>query len=204
MLAIIWALENLRNYLYGSAKVKIITDHQPLTHALSNKNTNSKLRRWKAILEEYNYELQYKPGKTNVVADALSRAPQVNSLTPTQHSDESSSEDLIEFANTPINVFKNQIFLLTDDIPTYKFEIVFPTYHRHTITQNSYSDEELVSLLKRYLNPSVVNGINTDEKTLGGLQRVYPIHFRNYKVRFSREVVTNLTDESAQEINVNL
>lgn len=199
MLAIIWALQNLRNYLYGTAKIKILTDHQPLTHALSNKNSNSKLRRWKAILEEYNYELQYKPGKSNIVADALSRAPQVNTMTLTQHSDNSSSENLIKFANAPINVFKNQIFLLIDDVPTYKFDIVFPTYHRHTITQSDYSDEDLVALLKRYLNPSVVNCINTDEKTLGGLQRVYPVHFSNYKVKFSREVVIDLTDESAQE-----
>ena len=31
MLAIIWSLKSLRNYLYDSAKVKIFTDHQPLT-----------------------------------------------------------------------------------------------------------------------------------------------------------------------------
>lgn len=73
MLAIVWALNTLRNYLYGSAKVKIFTDHQPLTYVLSNKNNNSKMKRWKAILEEYNYEMFYKPGKINVVADALSR-----------------------------------------------------------------------------------------------------------------------------------
>lgn len=29
------------------------------------------MKRWKIILEEYNYELKYQPGKTNVVADAL-------------------------------------------------------------------------------------------------------------------------------------
>lgn len=72
MLAIIWSLNTLRYYLYGRARIIIYTDHQPLTYALSNKNNNVKMKRWKAILEEYNYELHYKPGKSNVVADALS------------------------------------------------------------------------------------------------------------------------------------
>lgn len=49
MLAIIWALKSLRNYLYGASTVKNFTDHQPLTNALGNKNTNSKLKRWKTI-----------------------------------------------------------------------------------------------------------------------------------------------------------
>ena len=112
MLAIIWALNSLRNYLYGSAKVKIYTDHQPLTGALSNKNNNSKMKRWKAALEEYNYELFYKPGKANVVAEALSRVPvQVNSLSVATHNDDSSGQNLILSVDTPINCFKNQIIL---------------------------------------------------------------------------------------------
>lgn len=73
MLAIVWALDNLRNYLYGAKKIKIYTDHQPLTYALGNRNYNAKLKRWKARIEEYNHELIYKPGRSNYVADALSR-----------------------------------------------------------------------------------------------------------------------------------
>lgn len=73
MLAIVWALDTLRNYLYGARKIKIFTDHQPLTFALGNRNFNAKLKRWKARIEEYNHELFYKPGRTNFVADALSR-----------------------------------------------------------------------------------------------------------------------------------
>lgn len=112
MLAIIWALNCLRNYLYGSAKVNIYTDHQPLTYALSNRNNNTKMKRWKAILEEYNYQLHYKPGKINVVADALSRIPpEINTLTSSEHSAESSSQSLIYSVEVPINVLKNQIFL---------------------------------------------------------------------------------------------
>ena len=93
MLAIIWALKALRNYLYGRTKIKIYTDHQPLTYSLSSWNGNSKVKRWKAYLEEYNYELIYKPGKSNVVADALSRPSQINTVISTQHSAESSAEN---------------------------------------------------------------------------------------------------------------
>ena len=72
MLAIVWALNSLRNFLYG-AKIKIYTDHMPLTYALSPKNVNSKLKRWKSYIEEHDHEIFYKEGKANVVADALSR-----------------------------------------------------------------------------------------------------------------------------------
>lgn len=73
MLAIVWALDNLRSYLYGAGSIKVYADHQPLTFALGNRNYNAKLKRWKSRIEEYNCELIYKPGKSNVVADALSR-----------------------------------------------------------------------------------------------------------------------------------
>lgn len=109
MLAIIWVLCSLRNFLYGySKKVIIFTDHQPLTYALSSKNTNSKMKRWKAILEEYNNELRYTP------ADALSRPPQpnLNAFTTTAHIGESSSQLLLPIVESPVNVFYNQIIFL--------------------------------------------------------------------------------------------
>ena len=94
LLSIVWALKSLRNYLYGSATVKNFTDHLPLTYALNNKNSNLKLKRWTAFLEDFNYELHYELGSTNVVVDALSglsnENPQINTLTAIQHSDDSS------------------------------------------------------------------------------------------------------------------
>ncbi|KAH8343594.1 hypothetical protein KR067_003229 [Drosophila pandora] len=53
MLAMVWALDNLRSYLYGAGSIKEYTDHQPLTFALGNRNFNAKLKRWKSRIEEY-------------------------------------------------------------------------------------------------------------------------------------------------------
>lgn len=201
MLAIIWALNSLRNYLYGSARVKIFTDHQPLTYALSNKNNNSKMKRWKSILEEYNYELFYKPGRTNVVADALSRIPeaQLYTLSVATNSDESSSHNLIYSVETPINAFKNQIFLNRDAASSYQFKIVFPTYHRHIITEQDYGEQQLIEILKRYLNPSVINCIKTEENIMGKIQEIYPLHFEKYRIRFTQVQVDDITNEEEQE-----
>lgn len=93
MLAIVWALKKLRNYLYGVKNIRIFTDHQPLTFALSDKNPNAKLRRWRSLIEEYAPEILYKPGKENVVADALSRQ-RLNALTGSDESNELTAKEI--------------------------------------------------------------------------------------------------------------
>lgn len=70
-LAIIWAVEKYKPYLYGR-KFKLITDHKPLTF-IKTSTKNSKILRWRLELENFDYDIQYKEGKANVVADALSR-----------------------------------------------------------------------------------------------------------------------------------
>jgi len=54
-----------------------------------------------------------------------------------------------------INVFKNQILLSLGN-KSYTFEIVFPTYHRHTITEPIFNSDNLLQILKERLNPSVI------------------------------------------------
>jgi len=73
LLAIVWELQNLRNYIYGVKKINIFTDHQPLTGSMSDKNPNPRLKRWKAFVVEHSAQVFYKPGKENHVADPLSR-----------------------------------------------------------------------------------------------------------------------------------
>ena len=69
-LAIIWACENVRPYIIGS-KVLIKTDHKSLEWLKQSKIP--RLVRWACRLEEFDYEIEYQPGKYNKCADALSR-----------------------------------------------------------------------------------------------------------------------------------
>ncbi|GJX64501.1 putative reverse transcriptase domain-containing protein [Tanacetum coccineum] len=70
--AVVFALKMWRHYLYGT-KCVVFTDHKSLRHILDQKELNMRQRRWLELLRDYDCELRYHLGKTNVVADALSR-----------------------------------------------------------------------------------------------------------------------------------
>ena len=72
LLSIIHALETWRPYLHGS-KFIINTDHHPLKYLDTQKSLSRKQARWVEFMQEFNYEIKYIKGKTNIVADALSR-----------------------------------------------------------------------------------------------------------------------------------
>ena len=73
-LGLVLALEHFDVYLGSTPfKIKVYTDHNPLTFLRTMKNKNQRLVRWSLALQEYNLEIQHIPGSENVVADALSR-----------------------------------------------------------------------------------------------------------------------------------
>jgi hypothetical protein len=72
LLSIVWACKHFRPYLYGR-KFIIQTDHKPLQWLNNLKEPNSKLMRWKLTLEEFDFDIRYIEGRSNKVADALSR-----------------------------------------------------------------------------------------------------------------------------------
>lgn len=73
LLAVIHALQVWRVYVYGN-HVTIYTDHQPLKWIQTQPHLSPRQARWMEILEEYNYTINYRPGKENTGADALSRS----------------------------------------------------------------------------------------------------------------------------------
>lgn len=74
LLAIVWAVRHFRPYLYGR-KFKIYSDHRPLVYLFSLKDPSSRLTKFRLYLEEYDFVVEYVPGRNNAAADALSRLP---------------------------------------------------------------------------------------------------------------------------------
>ncbi|KAG8483033.1 hypothetical protein CXB51_021970 [Gossypium anomalum] len=70
--AVIFALKIWRHYLYGERSV-LYMDNKSLKYLLTEKELNLRQRRWIELLKDYDYSIEYHPGKANVVADALSR-----------------------------------------------------------------------------------------------------------------------------------
>nr|GEW28835.1 putative reverse transcriptase domain-containing protein [Tanacetum cinerariifolium] len=74
--AVVFALETWRHYLYETKSV-IYTDHKSLQHIFDQKELNMRQRRWIELFSDYECEIRYHPGKSNVLDDALSRKERV-------------------------------------------------------------------------------------------------------------------------------
>jgi hypothetical protein len=87
-------------------RTKIYTDHKPLETFLLSKTQDPLLLRWSLLLSTLPLEIVWIPGKSNQVADALSRTVRAmtNSLTPLEE------ETLL------IQYFEKKIAL--EDLPT--------------------------------------------------------------------------------------
>jgi len=70
-----WAItEKFHDYLYGQ-EFTVLTDNNPLTYVLTSAKLDATGHRWLAALSTYNFSISYRPGKSNIDADILSRLP---------------------------------------------------------------------------------------------------------------------------------
>uniref|UniRef100_A0A2S2NVX6 RNA-directed DNA polymerase n=1 Tax=Schizaphis graminum TaxID=13262 RepID=A0A2S2NVX6_SCHGA len=74
LLCVVWAVNKLRQFLLG-IKFTVLTDCQALTYLNSSKSVNAQVARWYDALQEYDFEVKYRPGVRMAHVDALSRAP---------------------------------------------------------------------------------------------------------------------------------
>jgi transposase InsO family protein len=210
LLAIVWATKYFRPYLFGR-KFKIQTDHRPLNWLMSLKEPNSKLVRWRLKLEEFNYEIEYKPGKINNNADALSRIPiEINvnedndSTGATIHSADEDSQDLIPISESCLNKFKFQyiIQLIRSGAASIKIEKIFKNT-RKIIKLKNFDEDTLVNLIKNHFNPTQVNAIFVENLDLYvKIQETYKKHFsRNKQMRILKcvSIKQDITDELQQD-----
>jgi hypothetical protein len=75
LLAMKYALVKFRVHLLGSKPLVIFTDHASLRTATQSPHLSQRMARWLSFFAEYNFEVKYKPGRHNGLADALSRRP---------------------------------------------------------------------------------------------------------------------------------
>ncbi|CAI5701232.1 unnamed protein product [Peronospora effusa] len=75
LLSIKYALVKFRVHLLGTEPFVVYTDHASLRTAINSPHLSPRMARWLTFFSEFNFKVEYKPGKSNVLADALSRRP---------------------------------------------------------------------------------------------------------------------------------
>ena len=84
LLAVIHALSTWKHYLLGADFI-VQTDHQTLRYFLTQAKLSEKHMRWANFLSMFHFQILHVDGKKNVVADALSRKPQVSAVSIVFH-----------------------------------------------------------------------------------------------------------------------
>ena len=78
LLAVVWALEQFRNYVYGT-QFTVISNYEALTRLLKNskgtKTLTSRLTRWVDRLLPFDFEITEWSKKSTGIADYLSKYP---------------------------------------------------------------------------------------------------------------------------------
>jgi hypothetical protein len=72
----VFALHKFRHYLLGN-KFVFYVDHVALVYLVNKPQVSRKIMRWLLLFLEYDFIVMYKQGKTHVIADALSRLPDI-------------------------------------------------------------------------------------------------------------------------------
>ena len=70
--AVVWAVRTLRPYVEGTT-FTVRTDHDALRWLMSLTKSSGRLTRWRLRMAEYDFTIQYRPGRVHQVPDALSR-----------------------------------------------------------------------------------------------------------------------------------
>ncbi|KAF1314578.1 reverse transcriptase, partial [Globisporangium splendens] len=132
LLAMKYSLVKFRVYLLGEERFAIYTDHASLRTAVKTPHLSQRMARWFSFFAEYNFVVHYKPGKTNILADALSRRPDYDPKTKSEDTDGACR--------------------LCEDVQATAVQAT--TTVREEIVEGYKSDETCQDLLKYFKDPS--------------------------------------------------
>jgi transposase InsO family protein len=128
--AIIWALDKLSQYVEGHPFI-IHTDNRAVNYLHGMKSTKSKLMRWANEISRWNATIVLVPGKDNIEADALSRAP-----IPEKSTDRDIDQDADDIVYTPMAC-------MCYDTPTWE-----------KIQSEQRRDPDLLKIIKAIADPN--------------------------------------------------
>lgn len=72
-LAVVMTIKKFRSYIEGQ-DFKVITDHASLKWLTNQRDLTGRLARWSLKLQGFNFRIEHRRGKDNIVPDVLSRA----------------------------------------------------------------------------------------------------------------------------------
>ena len=178
LLAILYALKKWRVYLEGR-RFQIQTDHHSLRYLQTQPNLSRRQARWLETLQEFDFEITYLPGKENVVADALSRRPDLRINVITDVGIPEKTKNDIRQALTEDQEFDIVIRALSTDEPN----TISKSYLEHFELQEGllYYDGKRLCLPKGPLRTDIlydhhdaaIAGHQGVERTYESIQRYY-------------------------------
>lgn len=158
-LALKWAVtEKFSDYLYGT-DFTVVTDSNPLTYLLTSAKLDATGYRWLSNLSTYSFQLQYRAGKQNADADALSRRS--HGLPENDPISQKESERIWQFAlrhlsdnETPDTASRDVIKAICDrhivtvkgadaEVPNPGLALVESLAHHSTAIPDSFQEEQV-------------------------------------------------------------
>ena len=99
LMALKWSVcDKFKDYLLGS-RFTVFTDNNPLCYIKSSKLGAAQIR-WLSELALYDFDITYRTGKSNLVADALSRRPEDDNTTQEEQGSDGDDEDWVAVSYT--------------------------------------------------------------------------------------------------------
>lgn len=198
LLAIYFSAKRFRPYLYGRP-FTIYTDHEPLTKELKLTDATGRVTRQRLYLEQFDFKIVYKKGKQNVVADGLSRIPEIN-MQELQNEFFDNNEI---YGPEIVNKYRTQLLIKISKSRRQSPHItckIFPGQIRHVFHEPQYSDEKLKELLKRYLDPTSSNCIFASVEIAKRCDKIIRENYnKNLKIQYSNILLPDIISDAEQQ-----